>query len=91
MQTAQVFIPHDEHVWVTGEILVNADAKGNVEVKINDEVCPTERTSKVINLTKLGLQGLPSQNIGIPVHGVEDMTTLPFLHEPAILDNLKRY
>lgn len=90
MQTAQVFIPHDEHVWVTGEILVNADAKGNVEVKVNDESCPTERTSKQINLAKYGLQALPPQNIGIPVHGVDDMTKLPFLHEPAILDNLKR-
>ncbi|CAN0504945.1 unnamed protein product, partial [Laminaria digitata] len=34
--------------------------------------------------------GLPLQNAGVPADGVEDMTRLDYLHEPAILFNLRR-
>ncbi|CAM9964593.1 unnamed protein product [Scytosiphon promiscuus] len=33
---------------------------------------------------------LPLQNLGVPDDGVEDMTRLDYLHEPAILFNLRR-
>ena len=33
---------------------------------------------------------LPLQNLGMEEDGVEDMTRLDFLHEPAILFNLRR-
>lgn len=33
---------------------------------------------------------LPLQNLGLPPHGVEDMTRLNYLHEPAVLFNLRR-
>lgn len=35
-------------------------------------------------------QSLPLQNVGVPEDGVEDMTRLDYLHEPAILFNLRR-
>jgi myosin heavy subunit len=91
MSTSKVFIPHEEFVWVTGQIIVDADAKGNVQVKINDELLPNDNKAKIISLTKFGIPSLPQQNIDIPENGVEDMTKLNYLHEPSILDNLKRY
>jgi myosin heavy subunit len=90
MSTSLVFIPHEEFVWVSGQVLVDADAKGNIEVKIQDEALPGETKSKVISLSKFGIPSLPQQNIDIPVNGVEDMTKLNYLHEPSILDNLRR-
>lgn len=33
---------------------------------------------------------LPLQNLGVSENGVEDMTRLDYLHEPAILFNLRR-
>lgn len=90
MSTSQVFIPHEEFVWVSGEIINDVDAKGNVEIRINDEALPNEKASKVISLAKFGIPSLPQQNIEIPAGGVEDMTKLNYLHEPSILDNLKR-
>jgi len=33
---------------------------------------------------------LPSQNLQVPIEGVADMTTLNYLHEPAILYNLRQ-
>lgn len=33
---------------------------------------------------------LPLQNLGVPENGVEDMTRLDYLHEPAILFNLRK-
>ena len=90
MSTSQVFIPHEEFVWVSGEIVKDADSKGNVEVRINDEALPNDKAPKVINLAKFGIPSLPQQNIEIPAGGVEDMTKLNYLHEPSILDNLKR-
>eukprot|EP00903_Cladosiphon_okamuranus_P010022 g9504.t1 len=33
---------------------------------------------------------LPLQNLGVPQDGVEDMTRLDYLHEPAILFNLRK-
>lgn len=90
MSTSQVFIPHEEFVWVSGEIIKDVDAKGNVEVRINDEALPNDKAPKVISLAKFGIPSLPQQNIEIPVGGVEDMTKLNYLHEPSILDNLRR-
>ena len=90
MSTSAVFIPHEEFVWVSGEIINDVDSKGNVEVRYNDELLPHEQGSKIISIKKFGLPSLPQQNIDIPLHGVEDMTKLNYLHEPSILDNLRR-
>ncbi len=85
-----VFIPHETFVWVSGEVVKDVDSKGQIEIKYNDDALPNERGTKVINLKKFGLPSLPQQNTDIPVAGVEDMTKLNYLHEPSILDNLKR-
>lgn len=90
MSTSLVFVPHEDFVWVTGQVLVDADAKGNVEVRLQDEALPNDTKAHLINLAKFRLPSLPQQNIDIPVNGVEDMTKLNYLHEPAILDNLRR-
>jgi myosin heavy subunit len=90
MSTSAVFIPHEIHVWVSGEIIKDVDAQGQVEIKYNDESLPNEHGTKVVSLKKFGLPSLPQQNIDIPLHGVEDMTKLNYLHEPSILDNLRR-
>ena len=98
----KVFIPHDVLVWVEGETVLssytNNDKTTNtvshleIEVKYHDDELPINEnnTTKVISLNKFGLESLPLQNVNIPSEGVEDMTHLNYLHEPAILDNLKR-
>ena len=90
MSTSKVFIPHEEFVWVTGQILQDVDSKGDVQVKIQDEVLPNETGVRTLNIAKLRLPSLPQQNLEVPKQGVEDMTKLNYLHEPSILDNLKR-
>lgn len=90
MSTTQVFIPHEEFVWVTGNV-VSDDGKGILSVRIQDDLLPDETGVKTINLAKIGIPSLPPQNNGLLPQGVEDMTKLNYLHEPAILDNLKRY
>jgi myosin-5 len=90
MSTTQVFIPHEEFVWVTGNV-VSDNGKGELTVRIQDDLLPDETGVKPINLSKIGFPSLPPQNIGLLPQGVEDMTKLNYLHEPAILDNLKRY
>lgn len=101
MTTTKVFIPHDDLVWVTGDVILSSvDIRNNpststsekLEIKIYDDDIPSHENgvSKVISLTRLGLSSLPLQNGDIPIQGVEDMTKLNYLHEPSILDNLKR-
>jgi myosin heavy subunit len=91
MSTSLVFVPHEEFVWVSGQVLVDADSKGQIEVKYLDEVLPNETKSRIISLAEFGIPSLPQQNIDIPANGVEDMTKLNYLHEPSILYNLKRF
>lgn len=95
-QLPKVFIPHDDYVWVTGEII--SDSKdGVVEVRIVDsEIKNIVQPVFKINLKNVTVAGeplvsLPLQNIDIPTDGVDDMCTLSYLHEPSILDNLRRY
>jgi myosin heavy subunit len=90
MSTSKVFIPHEEFVWVTGQIVVDTDSKGDVQVKIQDELLPNEIATRTINLPRIGIPSLPQQNLEVPPQGVDDMTKLNYLHEPSILDNLKR-
>lgn len=84
-----VFIPDEEHVWLAAEILVEANEQGLVEVQVHDEAVH-EFSSRLVSLKKWGLQALPYQNLEIADAGVDDMCSLNFLHEPSILDNLKR-
>lgn len=102
MISTKVFIPHDELVWVTGETLLsstegvsissNSSNNNEMTVKLYDDELPTNENNvvKTISLNRFGFSTLPLQNLNIPDEGVEDMTKLNYLHEPAILDNLKR-
>lgn len=86
---AAVFIPHEEYVWVSGYIVENSN-RNDIKINIDDEDLPNEVNTKSISLDRFGIPSLPPRNVDIPVHGVDDMTKLNYLHEPAILDNLKR-
>ena len=88
----KVFIPHEEYIWVTGEI-ISDNHDDNIEVSINDkELPPKERGIKMISLKSFNSnwKSLPLQNTDISEDGVDDMTSLSYLHEPSILDNLRR-
>jgi myosin-5 len=90
MSFAAVFIPHEELVWVSGYVVDNTN-RNDVKIKIDDDDVPNDVGGiKSISLERYGLPSLPPQNVDIPTQGVEDMTKLSYLHEPAILDNLKR-
>ena len=87
----KVFIPHDEFIWVSGEIIAEND-DGTVDVRIMDKELPSKGSNQIkISLAKYNLTSLPLQNLDLPEEGVDDMTTLSYLHEPSILDNLRRY
>lgn len=90
LTTTKVFIPHDSLVWITGELLSENDE--SVEVRIIDTDFPTSRSSvvKISKTHQSQSSPLPLQNTDTPLEGVDDMCVLSYLHEPAILDNLRR-
>lgn len=95
-QIPKVFIPHDDYVWVAGD-LISESQDGFVEVRINDSDI-NNMVQPILKLDLKNIKGageplvsLPLQNIDMPIDGVDDMCTLSYLHEPSILDNLRRY
>jgi myosin-5 len=89
-ERTKVFVPDDSLVWVNGEIVRELDGS-NFEIVITDTEYVKNGSlseTKIVTLNKV-LDALPLQN-DIPVSGVDDMTTLNYLHEASILDNLKR-
>lgn len=90
ISTTKVFIPHDQLIWVTGEIITE-HTDNIIEVKYDDiELSSQNKTTTKISLDKYNLTALPLQNQDSPIGGVDDMTSLSYLHEPSILDNLRR-
>ena len=85
----KVFVPHNELVWISAEV-ISETTPGNIEVRIMDKDLPKERGSKIISLQEHKLSSLPLHNVEIPEEGVDDMCALSYLHEPSILDNLRR-
>jgi myosin heavy subunit len=89
----KVFIPHEDFAWVTGEVVAE-NGNGVVQVRIIDQDLPKENGIKPMNLNKLfsnATESLPLQNTDIKPDGVDDMCSLSYLHEPSILDNLRRF
>jgi myosin-5 len=92
-ERTKVYIPDDNFVWLTGEVVKEVNGS-TFEVEINDtEYLSNVKSTKVriVSLKALNrpLESLPLQN-ETTEHGVEDMTTLNYLHEASILDNLRR-
>jgi myosin-5 len=92
-ERTKVFVPDDNFVWTTGEIIKEINGS-TFEVEIDDsEYLNSSKLPKIriVSLKALSrpLESLPLQN-DITEFGVEDMTTLNYLHEASILDNLRR-
>jgi len=90
----QVFLPDEELVWVTAEI-IKETKPGSYEVEINDpdyQSTPQAPAHRVITMRSLcrPLDELPLQNENLTESGVNDMCMLNYLHEASILDNLRR-
>lgn len=91
-----VFVPDEEHVWLAAEIQSENTETGVTDVIIRDEALanslqPGANHTRSISLRKYGLTTLPLQNPDMPAGGVDDMCALAYLHEPSILDNLRRF
>ncbi|VVB06123.1 unnamed protein product [Arabis nemorensis] len=75
MVDSHVWVEDSEIAWIDGVVL---NIKGDeAEVKTNDG------REVIANLSKLY-----PKDVEAPSEGVEDMTRLSYLHEPAVLDNL---
>ena len=91
-ERVRVFLPDEDLVWISADI-VQEVKPGHYEIEIDDidysEKLPRR---KIITMRKLcrKLDSLPLQNEGMTSSGVDDMCVLNYLHEPSILDNLRR-
>jgi myosin-5 len=95
----RVFVPDNEYIWLSAEIISEIEP-GKYEIEITDpdykvkthkHQVVNERI-QVISMNELciPLDALPLDNEGLTEDGVDDMTSLNYLHEPSILDNLRR-
>jgi myosin-5 len=89
----KAYIPDDELVWVGVEIVSEGPA-GIYTVDVIDEEYTVYPRTKTINIKDYPyLKALPLQNAesdNLSNVGVDDMIVLNYLHEPSILDNLRR-
>jgi myosin-5 len=75
MVDSHVWVEDPERAWIDGVVL---NIKGEeAEIKTNDG------RDVIANLSRLY-----PKDTEAPSEGVEDMTRLSYLHEPAVLDNL---
>jgi len=85
----RVFIPHEKYVWLACEI-VNELSKDEYSIDITDEDAINDTELKTnFKIYRGSVDSLPLQNIDKPENGVDDMTSLNFLHEASILHNLR--
>ena len=86
----KAYIPDADHVWVAVEI-VSEDPAGVYLVEVTDLDYTVFPKRKVVNLKQFPyLSALPLQDDDNGAHGVDDMTSLNYLHEASILENLKK-
>jgi len=101
--STRVFIPDTEFVWVTGEVLSQYSVVNNkdgsetyvADVKVDDPEVPKDKQGiRQVPVPQFDPDApshtFPLQNPEMPKDGVQDMCTLSYLHEPSILDNLRR-
>ena len=88
--TVKVYVPDEEYVWISADLLSEEPEIGEAEVRIDDNETPYNSQNRKISLRKIGLSSLPLQNSNVVGAGVDDMCTLGYLNEPSILDNLRR-
>jgi myosin heavy subunit len=92
----QVYIPDKEFAWLAGEIVHgnNPADSGEIEVRITDEQYLSKEHAtpqRKVDLSAHGLAMLPLQNNAEEApDGVADLGSLSCLHEPAIMDTLRR-
>ncbi|TMW57353.1 hypothetical protein Poli38472_003278 [Pythium oligandrum] len=95
------YVPDETHVWLEAEVLKEertADGKGRlVHTKVTlpdgeqEERVVDLYSKKVKSLLAVHqLESLPYQNENLGVTGMEDMISLNYLHEAAILYNVKQ-
>ena len=85
--STQVYVPHQDLVWALGQIVSESD--GVAHVRIIDQDASSDKIIDVA-ISKFESKALPLHNSDMSVTGVEDMCSLSYLHEPSILDNLRR-
>jgi myosin-5 len=92
----QVFIPDENYIWVTAEVVSEAKAGGftqyDVEITDQEVLSRTKMSTRTLTVKcSPGSSGtLPLQNEGLSEFGVNDMCALNYLHDASILDNLRR-
>ncbi|XP_078360518.1 unconventional myosin-Va-like [Oculina patagonica] len=79
---ARVWIPHDQVVWIGGELTKDLKEDGVLEIELEDG------NDITIDISKDKKKLPPLRNPEILV-GENDLTTLSYLHEPAVLYNLQ--
>ena len=90
----RVHLPDEALVWIMAEIIEEVPGRtGHYSIEITDpDFPPTKPKRMTITMRSLcrKVDSLPLQNDGMTDVGVDDMTSLNYLHEPSILDNLRR-
>ncbi|KAH7476393.1 hypothetical protein PRIC1_000399 [Phytophthora ramorum] len=98
---AKCFVPDETHVWLAAEVLRDENSgdgkirKITCKVELPDgeteERCVDMLSKKTKALLAVQqLESLPYQNENVGPEGIEDMITLNYLHEAAILYNVKK-
>ena len=87
---SQVWIPDVDQVWVKGDVdslsgEVDAELEGGETRKVKVE----DLYKKINYVYTKGEANLPLRNKDIGEGGVDDMCNLDYLHEPAVLNNLR--